>query len=154
MLVIYCLVHCLAVALNIGSEFMQVALGIFCMLSASTEKSASSITLQQTFALIGYTIFMSSKLLTNNTLIQEVALFVYFASICLSGASWHFFYPELSKLPDSICCSNGRYFIGDRKGKSVIVSGNFKFILLRFGDRLRGPLMKLVSTIKIYAASE
>ena len=81
-------------------------------------------------------------------------MFVYFASICLSGAAWFFFYPEISNLPDNICCSNGRYFIGDKKGKSVVVSGNFKFILLRFGDRLRGPLMKLVATVKIYAASE
>ena len=73
------------------------------------------------------------------------------ASLARRGS---FFYPDISNLPDNICCSNGRYFIGDKKGKSVVVSGNFKFILLRFGDRLRGPLMKLVATIKIYAASE
>ena len=39
---------------------------------------------------------------------------------------------------------------GDKKAKVVVVSGNFKFITLRFSARLKGPLMKLVSTLKLY----
>ena len=97
---------------------------------------------------------MMSKLLSSNTLVHEVALYVYFAAICLSGASWYYFTPVHKDLPDNICTFNGRYFIGDKKGKSVVVNGNFKFITLRFSDRLKGPLMKLVSTIKLYAATE
>jgi hypothetical protein len=92
---------------------------------------------------------MASKLLTSNSLAHEVALFIYFAAICLSGAAWFFFFPNLRSLPD-ICTVNGKYFIADKNGKKVVVSGNFKFITLRFSERLTGPLMKLISTIKLY----
>ena len=133
---------------------MQVSLGIFVMLSATTENSVGSITIQQTFAVVGYTLFMMSKLLTSNSLVHEVALYIYFALICLSGVSWYYFNPLHKDLPDYICTLNGRYYLGDRKGKSVVVTGNFKYITLRFSDRLKGPLMKLVSKIKLYAATE
>ena len=97
---------------------------------------------------------MISKLLSRNSLVHEVALYIYFAAICLSGVAWYYFTPVHRGLPDNICTLNGRYFLGDRKGKSVVVTGNFKFVTLRFSDRLKGPFMKLVSSIKLYVASE
>ena len=81
-------------------------------------------------------------------------MFIYFALICVSGALWYLFYPDSNNLPDNICSSNGRYFISDKKGKKVVVSGNFRYITLRFGERLVGPLLKLISTIRIYTTSE
>lgn len=154
MLVIYCLAHCLAVALDIGSEFMQVALGIFVMLSATTENRVSSITVAQAFAVVGYTLFMASKLLTSIAFVHEVALYLYFFAICLSTAAWFFFAPAVQGLPDGICISNERYYIGDKKGKPLVRTGNFKFITLRFSDRLKKPVLKLISILKLYKATE
>jgi hypothetical protein len=57
MLIFYCLGHCIAISFEVGSEFMRAAVGMFVMLSATTEHKINSISLSQSFAMLGYTLF-------------------------------------------------------------------------------------------------
>jgi len=65
----------------VGGEFIGSSLSIFIMLSANTEKSVKGISLQQLLALVGYMVFVTTKLVKFVESMQPIALAFYFTTV-------------------------------------------------------------------------
>jgi hypothetical protein len=140
----------------VGGEFIGSSMSIFIMLSANTEKSVKGISLQQLLALVGYVVFVTTKLIKFVESMQKIALAFYFVTVISAILlAWLFKTNTLLKgIPKTICHHQGKYFLARSSTGRQRFAGNLNPIRLTFKEYFHNSVMKHLQQIEIYEATK